>query len=168
MRVCLRAALWLSLCLSCGGAQAQEGRVAGAVPAEHSAVHADIGIEAEAGRVAPRVAEREVGKGLASWYGKGFHGRPTASGERFDMHALTAAHPTLPFGTLVRVRSVEDGRTVDVRINDRGPWIKRRVIDLSRAAADALGLIDLGTGTRRVVLSVFSAGEKKESSPAPR
>ena len=103
----------------------------------------------------PDIVEREVGKGLASWYGKGFHGRPTASGERFDMHALTAAHPTLPFGTLVRVRSVEDGRTVDVRINDRGPWIKRRVIDLSRAAAEALGLIDLGTGTRRVVLSVF-------------
>jgi rare lipoprotein A len=124
--------------------------------------------EPAAGLVEPDVAEREVGKGLASWYGKGFHGRPTASGERFDMHALTAAHPTLPFGTVVRVRSVEDGRTVDVRINDRGPWTRRRVIDLSRAAAKALGLIDLGTGTRRVVLSVISPGDKKDRSPSSR
>lgn len=158
-------ALWLSLCLVVGGAQAQE-EVALAVVAEHSAVQAAPGTEAESGLDRPDIAEREVGKGLASWYGKRFHGRRTANGERFDMHALTAAHPTLPFGTLVRVRSVEDGRTVDVRINDRGPWIKRRVIDLSRAAAHALGLIDLGTGTRRVVLSVLSAGEKNDSPPS--
>ncbi|MDP3760767.1 MAG: septal ring lytic transglycosylase RlpA family protein [Ramlibacter sp.] len=163
MRMCLPAVLWLSLGLACGGALAQEApeaREAGARAAQYEG-------EAAPG-VVPDMAEREVGKGLASWYGKGFHGRHTASGERFDMHALTAAHPTLPFGTLVRVRSLEDGRTVDVRINDRGPWIKRRVIDLSRAAADALGLIDLGTGTRRVVLSVLSAGDKKDRPPPSR
>jgi len=79
-------------------------------------------------------------KGRASWYGKRFHGRRTASGERFDMHALTAAHKTLPFGTRVRVRSVHTGKEVVVRINDRGPYAHRRIIDLSYAAAHALGV----------------------------
>ena len=93
-------------------------------------------------------------QGVASWYGPGFHGRKTASGERFDMNALTAAHRTLPFGTLVRVRSLVNGLTVDVRINDRGPFLKRRVIDLSKAAAKALGLLASGTGTKAVELFV--------------
>ncbi|MEO5669734.1 MAG: septal ring lytic transglycosylase RlpA family protein [Ramlibacter sp.] len=93
-------------------------------------------------------------QGVASWYGPGFHGRKTASGERFDMNALTAAHRTLPFGTLVRVRSLINGLTVDVRINDRGPFLKRRVIDLSKAAAKALGLLAAGTGTKPVELFV--------------
>jgi rare lipoprotein A len=164
MRTCLLSAWLLSLCLACGGAQAQEG-LAVDTPAIQSDREATPGLVPN---MAPDRAEREVGKGMASWYGKAFHGRRTASGERFDMHALTAAHPTLPFGTLVRVRSVDDDRTVDVRINDRGPWIKRRVIDLSRAAAEALGLIDLGTGTRRVVLSVLSGGDKNDSAPPSR
>ena len=99
--------------------------------------------------------QEEVGRGLASWYGPGFHGRRTASGERFDMHGLTAAHRTLPFGTVVRVQSQVNGRTVDVRINDRGPFLARRVIDLSRGAAEALGLIEARTGTKPVVLSVL-------------
>ena len=89
--------------------------------------------------------------GIASWYGKQFHGRKTASGERFDMEALTAAHPKLPFGSWVRVRNLFNGRSVDVRINDRGPHIKRRIIDLSRAAARALGV----SGTHEVELSVL-------------
>ena len=100
------------------------------------------------------VQEREVGRGLASWYGPRFHGRRTASGERFDQHQLTAAHRTLPFGTVVRVRSLVNGRTVDVRINDRGPHLRKRVIDLSRAAAEALGLLEARTGTKPVVISV--------------
>ncbi|WP_439113066.1 septal ring lytic transglycosylase RlpA family protein [Hydrogenophaga sp.] len=83
-------------------------------------------------------------KGRASWYGPRFHGRRTASGERFDMHALTAAHKTLPFGTRVRVRSVHTGKEVVVRINDRGPYKHQRIIDLSRAAAVALGVRDRG------------------------
>jgi rare lipoprotein A len=86
--------------------------------------------------------------GLASWYGPGFHGKRTANGERFNTHALTAAHKTLPFGTRVRVKSMVNGKEVVVRINDRGPFIKGRIIDLSRAAALALGL----TGVKRVEL----------------
>ncbi|QHE84121.1 septal ring lytic transglycosylase RlpA family protein [Hydrogenophaga sp. BPS33] len=83
-------------------------------------------------------------RGMASWYGAQFHGRRTASGEAFDQNELTAAHKTLPFGTLVRVRHARTGKEVTVRINDRGPFTKGRVIDLSRAAASALGLIQTG------------------------
>jgi rare lipoprotein A len=83
-------------------------------------------------------------RGTASWYGEKFQGRRTASGERFDMNDLTAAHRTLPFGTRVRVRSVVTGREVVVRINDRGPSIRSRIIDLSQSAADALGVRRLG------------------------
>jgi rare lipoprotein A len=82
--------------------------------------------------------------GFASWYGKGLQGRRTASGERFDMHAMTAAHRTLPFGAWVRVTAVGTRRSVVVRINDRGPFVKDRVIDLSYAAASALGIAHHG------------------------
>jgi rare lipoprotein A len=87
----------------------------------------------------------EVDAGVASWYGERFHGRRTASGEPFNMHELTAAHPTLPFGTRVRVRNLDNGREVVVRINDRGPFSRGRVIDLSRAAASVLGFVQAGT-----------------------
>ena len=87
---------------------------------------------------------REIERGQASWYGPRFHGRRTANGERYDQHAMTAAHKTLPFGSLVRVRSLVNGKEVDVRINDRGPFGRGRVIDVSRAAAEALGMLDLG------------------------
>ena len=96
--------------------------------------------------------------GLASWYGAQLHRKRTASGERFDMHALTAAHRTLPFGSLVCVRSLTTGREVVVRINDRGPHAPGRVIDLSRAAADALGMLDLGT--KQVAL--FDSTDERE------
>ncbi len=82
-----------------------------------------------------------VESGIASWYGPRFQGKRTASGERFDTNELTAAHKTLPFGTRVRVRSLADGKEVVVRINDRGPFIKGRIIDLSRAAAQAIGML---------------------------
>ena len=95
---------------------------------------------------------RELERGGASWYGPGFQGKRTASGERYDMHALTAAHKTLPFGTMVRVKSLVNGREVMVRITDRGPFIHNRVIDLSRSAAEALGM--LGLGFKQVVLMV--------------
>lgn len=85
-----------------------------------------------------------IDQGLASWYGERFHGRRTASGEPFDMRDLTAAHKTLPFGTRVRVRNVSNGREVVVRINDRGPFSPKRVIDLSHAAASALGMLSSG------------------------
>ena len=89
-------------------------------------------------------AARVFERGGASWYGIQFHQRKTASGERFDMGALTAAHRTLPFGSQVCVRSLVNGLEVLVRINDRGPFAAGRVIDLSRAAAEALGMVGLG------------------------
>ena len=91
-------------------------------------------------------------RGGASWYGIQFHQRKTASGERFDMMAMTAAHKTLPFNTRVCVRSLVNGSEVLVRINDRGPYAQGRVIDLSRAAADRIGLT--GLGIKQVALSV--------------
>ncbi|HEY9096724.1 MAG TPA: septal ring lytic transglycosylase RlpA family protein [Hydrogenophaga sp.] len=94
--------------------------------------------------------EEQIGEGLASFYGRKFHGRRTASGERFDMGELTAAHRSLPFGTKVRVRNLRNGKEVVVRINDRGPFKKGRVIDVSRAAAEALGMV--GRGLARVEL----------------
>jgi rare lipoprotein A len=87
---------------------------------------------------------RLVAEGMASWYGPGLHGRRTASGETFDQNALTAAHPSLPFGTRVRVVSLANGREVTVRINDRGPHTGARIIDLSRAAAERLDMIEAG------------------------
>src|SRR6185436_14184900 len=83
-------------------------------------------------------------QGVASWYGGDFHGLATASGEPFDMYALTAAHPTLPLGTRVRVRNLKNGRTVDVRINDRGPYRYGATIDLSYGAAQVLGMVRNG------------------------
>ncbi len=92
--------------------------------------------------------------GSASWYGDKFHGRKTANGERYDMYKLTAAHKTLPFGTKVRVTNKASGKSVVVRINDRGPFIKGREIDLSRGAANAVGMIN--SGVARVTLDVLS------------
>src|SRR3569833_2475991 len=87
---------------------------------------------------------KSIQSGGASWYGPGFHGRKTASGERFNTHALTAAHRSLPFGTRVRVTNERTGRSVVVRINDRGPFAGGRVIDLSKAAAQAVGISGVG------------------------
>lgn len=87
---------------------------------------------------------RDLGTGVASYYGRRFHGRLTANGERFNMNAMTAAHKTLPFGTRVRVTNPRNGRSVVVRINDRGPFIRGREIDLSRGAARQIGMISRG------------------------
>jgi rare lipoprotein A len=92
-------------------------------------------------------------EGIASWYGHPFHGRPTASGETYDMHDLTAAHRTLPFGTRVRVHDLDNGRDVDVRINDRGPFVSGRIIDLSNAAAKSMQM--MGPGTAHVRLEIL-------------
>lgn len=105
---------------------------------------------------APPAAESGSGEagweqtGLASWYGEPFHGRTTASGERYDQEGLTAAHRSLPFGTWVRVENLDNGRSVRVRITDRGPFVDDRIIDLSRAAARSLELIGPGTARVRV------------------
>ncbi|CAN5162714.1 septal ring lytic transglycosylase RlpA family protein [soil metagenome] len=88
--------------------------------------------------------------GMASWYGDQFNGRPTSSGERFDMHALTAAHKTLPLPAMVEVTNLSNGRTVVLRVNDRGPFVDSRIIDLSRGAAESIGLLAQGVGQVRV------------------
>lgn len=88
--------------------------------------------------------------GMASWYGDAFNGRPTSTGERFDMHALTAAHKTLPLPGLVEVTNLDNGRRLVVRINDRGPFVDSRIIDLSREAANELGMLSQGVGRVRV------------------
>ncbi len=94
--------------------------------------------------------------GLASWYGRQHQGRATSSGEAFDMNRLTAAHRTLPFGTRVRVTNLETGRSVVVRVNDRGPFAAARIIDVSYAAAKALGMV--GAGVTRVEVVVLGGG----------
>ena len=88
--------------------------------------------------------------GLASWYGDQFNGRPTATGEIFDMHALTAAHKTLPLPGLIEVTNTANGRRVVLRVNDRGPFVDNRILDLSRGAAQELGLLQAGVGQVRV------------------
>ncbi len=115
---------------------------------------------------APPEALRELQQGRASWYGPGFQGRRTANGERYDMHAMTAAHKTLPFGTVVRVRSLRTGQEVDVRINDRGPYRSGYVIDVSRSAAQALGLLELGV--KDVLLQVPSSTPTPPAIAAPQ
>ena len=84
-------------------------------------------------------------RGTASWYGPGFHGRKTASGERFNSYDMTAAHRSLPFGTRLKVTNETNGRPVVVRVNDRGPFAHRRIIDLAKGPAQALGLTSAGT-----------------------
>ncbi len=88
-----------------------------------------------------------LGRGKASWYGPGFHGRLTANGERFNTNAYTAAHKTLPFGTKVKVTNAKTGQSVVVRINDRGPYAHGRVIDLSKASARSIGIDGLAQVT---------------------
>ncbi|AGI22938.1 septal ring lytic transglycosylase RlpA family protein [Pseudomonas sp. MT3] len=89
-------------------------------------------------------------EGTASYYGRAHHGKKTASGERFNQHALTAAHRTLPFGTRVKVTNLNNGRSVVVRINDRGPFHRGRIIDVSRAAAEQLNMLRSGTAPVRL------------------
>jgi rare lipoprotein A len=105
----------------------------------------------------------EIGK--ASFYGKKFHGRITASGEKFNMHKMTAAHRTLPFGTEVRVTNIDNNKQIKVTINDRGPFVKDRIIDLSKAAAEKLGFIDKGVATVKVEVLKL-AKTAKETKPA--
>ncbi len=108
---------------------------------------------------APPPAEGWSEAGIASWYGEPFHGRITASGEVYDMEAMTAAHQTLPFGTVLRVDNLDNGRSTTLRINDRGPFVRGRILDVSRRGARELDMI--GPGTARVRITVIEA-------PAPR
>jgi len=99
--------------------------------------------------------------GTASWYGRPYHGRPAANGEIYDMEKLTAAHRTLPFNTWVRVHDLDNSKTVEVRINDRGPFVDGRIIDLSHAAAREIHM--LGPGSARVRIEVIRAPERAET-----
>ncbi|WP_457567943.1 septal ring lytic transglycosylase RlpA family protein [Desulfurobacterium sp.] len=96
--------------------------------------------------------------GIASWYGPNFHGRKTASGEIYNMYKMTAAHKTLPLGTYVKVINLENGKTTIVRINDRGPFVPGRIIDLSYAAAEKLGILSKGTAKVKII----ALGRKKD------
>jgi rare lipoprotein A len=101
-----------------------------------------------------------VERGIASWYGTKFHGRKTSSGEVYNMHAMTAAHKTLPLPSFVRVENLTNGRSIVVKVNDRGPFIGDRIIDLSYAAATKLGVI--GPGTAQVEISVVSSARSNK------
>jgi rare lipoprotein A len=107
--------------------------------------------------------------GVASWYGPGFHGQPTASGEIYNQNALTAAHPTLPLGTRVEVTNLANGKSVQVRINDRGPFVRGRKIDLSRGAARKLGMVEPGVGRVRIKpLPAPNSGSSEVTTIQPR
>ena len=104
------------------------------------------------GPLFPDTVPEWVQQGRVSWYGPGFHGRRTANGEVFDTHELTMAHRSLPMGTSVRVTNLENGRSVVLRVNDRGPYVRGRVADLSHAAAERLGFVDEGVVPARIEL----------------
>ena len=106
-------------------------------------------------------ADRFTERGIASWYGKKFHGRPTSSGEPYNMYAISAAHKTLPLGTWVRVHNLDNGRRLDVRVNDRGPFVAGRIIDLSYGAARELGVV--APGTARV--EIVALGRRDDGTP---
>jgi rare lipoprotein A len=116
-----------------------------------------------AGAVPPAPAGVATEEGLASWYGEPYHGRATASGTRYDMWGMTAAHRTLPFGTRVHVVNLDNGRETDVTINDRGPFVEGRILDLSRGAAEALGAI--GPGVIPVRLEIGALGDGMPDEP---
>lgn len=121
-----------------------------------------------------------VEEGIASWYGPDFHGKRTANGERYDMNALTAAHPTLPMPSIVKVTNLDNGRTLNLRINDRGPFKSKRIIDISRQGAQLLGFKEAGTARVRVEIDrdesmtiknqflARSPGEMPQIASAPR
>jgi rare lipoprotein A len=110
----------------------------------------------------PRIDKQEKMEiGHASWYGPNFHGKKTASGEIFDQGKLTAAHKTIPLGTKAKVTNLQNGNTVEVEINDRGPYIGQRVIDVSHAAANALGFVESGLTLVRIELLPEESGREE-------
>src|SRR4051794_40316010 len=113
----------------------------------------------------PPVQQPEIMHGVASWYGQEFAGRTTANGEIFDPLLLTAAHRTLPFGTILDVKNSKSGKAVRVRVNDRGPFVGNRMIDLSYAAAQQIGLVEPGSG--EVDLYIVQLGRGDREPPAP-
>jgi rare lipoprotein A len=120
------------------------------------------GCSVPAAKVAPPIADNRVSQtGIASWYGPGFHGKATASGEIYDQNELTAAHQTLPLGSKVMVTNLENGSATEVLVNDRGPFAKNRIIDLSYAAAQSLKMV--GPGTALVRIDVLGSPARLET-----
>ncbi|MCP4626072.1 MAG: septal ring lytic transglycosylase RlpA family protein [bacterium] len=105
-------------------------------------------------------------RGIASWYGKDFHGKKTSNGEIYDMYAMTAAHKTLPLGTYVQVHNLENARRVKVRVNDRGPFVRGRIIDLSFTAADRIGIVGPGTARVEVIALATPATTAGKTPPS--
>lgn len=104
-----------------------------------------------------RPSQGTVQRGMASWYGADFHGKPTASGEIYDMYQLSAAHKELPLDTIIHVKNLDNGRSVELRVNDRGPFVRGRVLDLSYGAAKKLGMVEVGLA--RVEIRVVKVGD---------
>ena len=126
-----------------------------AVPATNNVGKTSVSRQVIKTSYSPSSATTKIAQsGVASYYGPGFHGRRTANGEAFDMHAMTAAHRTLPFGTKVKVTNLANGKSAIVRVNDRGPYANGRIIDLSVAAAKQIG--STSSGTARVTLEVLN------------
>ena len=107
------------------------------------------------GRITGLVMDGYRQRGIASYYAEAFHGRTTANGETFDMNAMTCAHLTLPFGTILRVTNLDNDGTATVRVNDRGPYVEGRIIDLSKGAARSLDMIE--SGTANVLIEVIGS-----------
>lgn len=138
-------ALFVAIAAACGSS-AQEGRSRTTIS-----------------RSRPTQRRGEIQRGKASWYGNQFHGRKTASGERMNQHDLTAAHRTLPFGTKVRVVNQRNGKAVIVRINDRGPYGRGRIIDLSKEAAKRIDMIR--SGIVPVTVEIIELGSSRRRRP---
>ena len=144
----------LALAAGAGGLHAADADASTAVAEALASVQSKQAVADMAPAVAAEASTLplidDVETGIASWYGQNFHNKRTASGEAFNAQAMTAAHPTLPFHTWVRVTLLSTGRSVIVRITDRGPHIANRLIDISRAAAAKIGLVQRGAGTVRI------------------
>jgi len=141
------------------------------VPSKASAPNAAASNKSPPHRASPNTAPgceaTTVQEGKASWYGPNFHGGKTASGEKFDQHADTAAHPTLPLGTPIEVTNLENGRKTTLTVNDRGPQKKGRVLDVSKKGAQDLGFVSDGTAPVRIEAGAADcAGENQDSTEA--
>lgn len=120
----------------------------------------DFSEESKTSQSADMDAWKDELNGIASWYGKDFNGHLTASGEVYDMYQFTAAHKTLPLGTVVKVTNLENGQTAEVRVNDRGPYVKGRIIDLSRTAGRAIGMREKGTAKVKLEIIRWPKGSR--------
>lgn len=173
----LLTGVFVLLVAGCSTTRTEQSAHAGREPAQTvkaEALHstANLSYKVAGKRYYPRksVEKNFSQTGRASWYGPGFHGKKTSSGERFDMNALTAAHRTLPIPSYARVTNLANGKTIVVRINDRGPFHGKRVLDLSKGAAKALGFIQQGSTNVRI--EALTAGDKinvaANDEPAPQ